>query len=94
MIGGLIAGPTGSGTTTVVVRAIGPSLGNFGIAGALQDPTLDLVNSSGATIRSSDDWNAADRDRSVQPRAGRRPRIDARRNAHARQLHRSRSREK
>jgi hypothetical protein len=56
MIGGLIVGPTGGATTTVVVRAIGPSLSNFGIAGALQDPTLDLVNSSGVVIRSNNNW--------------------------------------
>lgn len=59
MIGGLIAGPAGGGTTRVVVRAIGPSLGNFGIAGALQDPTLELVNASGAIVRSNDDWKTA-----------------------------------
>lgn len=55
MIGGLIVGPAGVGGTTVV-RAIGPTLGDFGIDGALQDPTLDLVNSDGATIRSNNNW--------------------------------------
>jgi predicted methyltransferase MtxX (methanogen marker protein 4) len=52
MIGGFITG----GDSQVVVRAIGPSLGNFGISGALQDPTLDLVNSNGDVIRSNNDW--------------------------------------
>jgi hypothetical protein len=56
MIGGLIVGPTGGATTTVVVRAIGPSLSNFGIAGALQDPTLDLVNANGVSLRANDSW--------------------------------------
>jgi hypothetical protein len=56
MIAGLIVGPGAGGSTTVVVRAIGPSLTNFGIAGALQDPTLDLVNSNGVTLRSNDNW--------------------------------------
>ena len=56
MIGGLIIGPAGKGSATVVVRAIGPTLGNFGISGALQDPTLDLVNSDGVVIRSNNDW--------------------------------------
>lgn len=55
MIGGLIVGPAGGGKPTVV-RAIGPSLGGFGIDGALQDPTLDLVNSDGAIIRSNNNW--------------------------------------
>jgi hypothetical protein len=34
----------------------GPSLSNFGIAGALQDPTLDLVNSNGDVLRSNNNW--------------------------------------
>jgi hypothetical protein len=40
----------------VVVRAVGPSLANFGIGGALQDPTLDLVNSNGVVIGTNDNW--------------------------------------
>jgi len=55
MIAGLIVGPAGGGKTTVV-RAIGPTLGGFGIDGALLDPTLDLVNSDGAIIRSNNNW--------------------------------------
>ena len=55
MIGGLIIGPPDGGIATVVVRAIGPTLSNFGISGALQDPTLDLVNSDGVVIRSNND---------------------------------------
>jgi T5SS/PEP-CTERM-associated repeat protein len=56
MIGGLIVGPPNGANATMVVRAIGPTLGNFGISGALQDPTLDLVNSDGVVIRSNNDW--------------------------------------
>ena len=56
MIGGLIVGPNGGATTRVVVRAIGPSLSNFGITGALQDPTLDLVNANGVTLRANNSW--------------------------------------
>ena len=56
MIGGLIIGPPDGGSATVVVRALGPSLSNVGISGALQDPTLDLVNSDGVVIRSNNDW--------------------------------------
>ena len=40
-------------TAKFVVRAIGPTLSNFGIAGALQDPTLDLVDSNGTVLRSN-----------------------------------------
>ncbi|MDQ3414070.1 MAG: hypothetical protein M3480_03720, partial [Verrucomicrobiota bacterium] len=38
MIGGFIIGPDGLGDATVLIRAIGPSLENFGVANALQDP--------------------------------------------------------
>ena len=56
MIGGLIVGPANGANTKVVVRAIGPTLGNFGIAGALQDPTLELHDGSGATMAANDNW--------------------------------------
>jgi hypothetical protein len=56
MIAGLIAGPSGGSSTKVVVRAIGPSLSNLGIAGSLQDPTLELATSNGTIIRSNNDW--------------------------------------
>jgi hypothetical protein len=56
MIGGLIIGPAGAASATVVVRAIGPTLSNLGVSGALQDPTLDLVNASGVVIRSNNNW--------------------------------------
>jgi hypothetical protein len=56
MIGGLIIGAADGAGATVVVRAIGPTLSNFGIQGALQDPTLDLVNADGVVIRSNNDW--------------------------------------
>ena len=55
MIAGLIV--AGNGTTLkVLVRALGPTLGDFGVAGALANPTLDLVNASGTVIRSNNDW--------------------------------------
>jgi hypothetical protein len=56
MIGGLIAGPAGAASIKVVVRAIGPTLANFGIVGALQDPTLELVTASGTVIRANNNW--------------------------------------
>jgi Putative Ig domain len=56
MIGGFIIGGGGGGDSTVVVRAIGPSLADFGIANPLQDPTLELVGSNGATIAFDDNW--------------------------------------
>jgi uncharacterized repeat protein (TIGR03803 family) len=52
LIGGFISGPN----TTVVVRAIGPSLTQFGIQNALMDPTLELRDSNGVLVRSNNDW--------------------------------------
>ena len=54
MIGGFIIG--GDESTQVMVRAIGPSLTNFGVAGALPDPTLELHTSDGSLIYENDDW--------------------------------------
>lgn len=56
MIGGFII--QGNVPQTVVVRARGPSLTAQGVAGALQNPTLTLVPSSGPAI-TNDDWGTA-----------------------------------
>ena len=66
MIGGLILGPAASGKATVVVRAIGPTLGQFGINNFLTDPTLELRNANGALIARNDDWQS-DTDASKMP---------------------------
>jgi hypothetical protein len=55
MIGGLIVGGSG-GSANVLIRAIGPSLQSFGISNALQNPTLELHDGSGAIVASNDDW--------------------------------------
>jgi hypothetical protein len=54
MIGGVIV--VGPAPQKVIVRAIGPSLGSVGVAGALQDPTLELHDSNGALLASDDNW--------------------------------------
>jgi hypothetical protein len=54
LIGGFIIGNGGS--DTVIVRAIGPSLADSGVATPLADPTLDLYDANGAIILSDDDW--------------------------------------
>jgi hypothetical protein len=43
-------------TGQMLVRAIGPSLSGFGVPNALQDPTLELHDGSGAIVASNDDW--------------------------------------
>jgi hypothetical protein len=62
-IGGFIV--TGSGAKRVIVRAIGPSLANFGVAGALQDPTLELFDGAGSMIAFNDDWSASGQNQEI-----------------------------
>ena len=54
MIGGFIIG--GDQPTRVIVRAIGPSMSASGVAGALNDPALELYNGNGEMIAANDDW--------------------------------------
>jgi hypothetical protein len=54
MIGGFIVGGTQS--KRVIVRAIGPSLTQYGVPNALADPTLELHDSTGALIAANDNW--------------------------------------
>lgn len=54
LIGGFIVGTGSSGR--IAVRALGPSLKNFGISSALADPILELHDSNGAIIRANDSW--------------------------------------
>jgi hypothetical protein len=56
MIGGFILG--GDQSSQVVIRAIGPSLGAYGIADAMADPTLELYNSHGDRIFANNDWRS------------------------------------
>ncbi len=63
LIGGFI---TGSGAARVMVRAIGPSLANFGVTNPLQDPTLELHDGNGVTIRSNDNWKTREDNTSQQ----------------------------
>ena len=53
-IGGFIL--TGVDPKKVVVRALGPSLTGLGVPGALQDPTLELHDHTGAIIAFDNDW--------------------------------------
>jgi glucose/arabinose dehydrogenase len=55
LIGGFILGGNG-GAAKVIVRAIGPSLTQFGITNALADPTLELRDSNGALLLADDNW--------------------------------------
>jgi Matrixin len=58
MIGGLIS--QGGGAKSVIIRALGPSLGTGAnaVAGALADPVLELRDASGNLVDVNDDWNS------------------------------------
>ena len=60
LIGGVIVGPMSGSDATAVVRAIGPSLGPLGVAGALADPFLQLFNENGDQIAKNDNWKEGD----------------------------------
>jgi hypothetical protein len=53
-IGGLII--TGNAPKRILLRAIGPSLAQFGIADVLADPVLELHSSAGTLLFRNDNW--------------------------------------
>ncbi len=57
---GLTVGFTIAGSTpkTVLIRAIGPTLGDFGVPGTVADPQLILFNSSSVKLAENDNWAA------------------------------------
>ncbi len=56
MIGGFIIG--GSDPIKVLVRALGPSLGAFGIGSPLPDPVLELHDGNGNLLFTNDNWRS------------------------------------
>jgi hypothetical protein len=66
----LIAGfiITGNAAKQLVLRALGPTLTQFGVPNAMQDTTLELHNSSRAVLVSNDDWQQASNAQSIPPR--------------------------
>jgi hypothetical protein len=55
LIGGFIM--RGPSPKRILLRAVGPSLGAFGIPNPLADPVLELHDSSGELIASNDSWS-------------------------------------
>jgi hypothetical protein len=55
-IGGFIM--NGGASKRVLIRAVGPSLSNSGVANPLQDPVLELHDSTGAVI-TNDNWRTS-----------------------------------
>ncbi|MGI8437050.1 MAG: trypsin-like peptidase domain-containing protein [Chthoniobacterales bacterium] len=56
LIGGLIVRAVGQ---SLVLRALGPSLTNQGVNGALQDPTLEFHDANGTLLAANDNWQSA-----------------------------------
>ncbi len=54
LIGGFIV--DGNAAKVVILRAIGPSLAQAGVPGALADPTLELHAADGSVITSNNNW--------------------------------------
>ena len=54
--GFVVSGPKAK---QLLVRGVGPTLGNFGVTGALADPTLAIFNSGGQQVAANDDWGSA-----------------------------------
>jgi hypothetical protein len=53
--GFIVLGPNGS-TKTIMVRALGPFLTQFGVADALANPTLEIRDGTNTVIATNDDW--------------------------------------
>lgn len=61
---GLVIG--GTGTKSILARAVGPTLGDYGVSGVLSDPELKLQRSSDDVIVAyNDDWGLAPNSSSI-----------------------------
>ncbi len=49
----------GAAAKSVLIRGVGPGLGQFGLTGILSDPRLEVFDSRGRSIASNDDWPAS-----------------------------------
>ena len=63
MIGGFVCGVA---DTRVIVRALGPTLTQFGVTGALADPILGLFDANGNPIASNDGWQQSSQAAQIQ----------------------------
>lgn len=50
---------TGTGSKTLLVRGIGPTLSIQGVASPLADPTMRLLNEAGAVLDTDNDWGGS-----------------------------------
>ena len=57
LIGGFITGNR-IGATRIAIRALGPSLAQFGITNPLPDPRLQVFDQNGTLLASNDNWQS------------------------------------
>jgi hypothetical protein len=57
LIPGIVVGATG--TRTLLIRAIGPSLAGFGVGGVLADPQITLFSSNSVAVDANDNWSSS-----------------------------------
>ncbi|MGH7607936.1 MAG: hypothetical protein ACREME_11410 [Gemmatimonadales bacterium] len=48
----------GNAPLTLLIRAVGPTLGGLGVSGTLADPILTLYNNTGVALSNNDNWEA------------------------------------
>jgi hypothetical protein len=58
MIAGIILAGGAGESSSVIIRALGPSLGDAGVTNPLQDPMLQLRDSDGTLVASNDNWKS------------------------------------
>ena len=63
MIGGFV---TGVAENRIIVRALGPTLIQFGVTGVLMDPVLGLFDANGNAIASNDNWQQSSQASEIQ----------------------------
>lgn len=57
LIGGFVIGGRENLTKRILIRALGPSLAEFGVSGAMYDPAMTLYDESGVVLLENDDWD-------------------------------------
>jgi glucose/arabinose dehydrogenase len=56
LVGGFVIG--GNGPVRVLIRAIGPTLSQYGVTGVLDDPFLTLYDVNGNVLATNNDWGS------------------------------------
>lgn len=59
LISGFSLSDDGGGAKTLLLRAVGPTLSQFGLSGVLPDPFLRLEASGGLFLNDNDDWSSS-----------------------------------